>query len=32
MPMNQDQEALHKLWEEHIKHEYSTHNTHLWVA
>ena len=32
MPMNQNQEALHKLWEEHIRHEFSTHNTEETLA
>ena len=32
MPMNQNQEALHKLWEEHIRHEFSTHDTEETLA
>src|SRR5438445_4460598 len=32
MPMNQNQEALHKLWEEHLRHEFSTHNTEETLA
>src|SRR5436190_16500137 len=30
--MNQDQETLHQLWEEHIKHEFSTHDTEKTLA
>jgi len=30
--MNQDQETLHQLWEEHIKHEFATHDTEETLA
>ena len=30
--MNQDQETLRQLWEEHIKHEFATHDTEETLA
>ena len=30
--MNQNQKALHELWEEHIRHEFATHDTEETLA
>ena len=30
--MTQNQKALHELWEEHIRHEFATHDTEETLA